>query len=401
MHNRQHKKLDYVKEDGDIFTYETSTKNLPDKDVFVYEQAQINELKTLIKEKTGRTSQVKNYYVDGLISLGRDQFLQLNNEQQQKLIDKTFEFVRNEIRDRFQTSVKVCSFHFDEGHKNEQGQWDLNPHIQFTFENVNRSTGKTIQRTFTKSILKELQTKVSEYYQEFGFIRGKDYKAHNEPAPKQVYWKDYKRQKENETKQEILVQVAKVKPLEIENHELKAQLRQLQDNYQQLRDEFKKSGEATQADYQRLKQEKEHLENQLKSSIRANKDLLDKLTHAETINNRLNSEKTALQNELLAIQSLKRLEIEKQEQKAREKTELLKSNDTVLAYYAKINPELVEKVKRNRYLEVPGVNGGIVQLSDNDPHRLAELLGKGTGHKISALNEGSLENHVKDYVYNI
>lgn len=393
MHNRQHKKLDYVKEDGDIFTYETSTKNLPDKDVFVYEQAQINELKTLIKDKTGRTSQVKNYYVDGLIILGRDQFLQLDNKQQQKLIDKTFEFVRTQIRDRFQTSVKVCSFHFDEGHKNEQGKWDLNPHIQFTFENVNRNTGKTIQRTFTKSILKELQTKVSEYYQEFGFIRGKDYKAHNEQAPKQVYWKDYKRQREHETKQDLLIQIEKVKPLEIENNELKAQLSQLQDSYQQLRDELKKSGEATQADYQRLKQEKASLENQLKLSIRANEDLLGRVTYAESINNRLNSEKTALQNELLAIKSLKRLEIEKQEQKAKEKTELLKSNDAVLAYYAKINPALVEIVKRNRYLEVPGVNGGIAQLSDNDPHRLAELLGKVTGHKISEhKNEETLEN---------
>lgn len=371
MHNRQHKKLDYVKKDGDIFTYETSTKNLPDKDVFVYEQNQLNELKTLIKEKTGRTSQTKNYYVDGLISLGRDQFSQLDKMQQERLINKTFEFLRVEIRDKLQTNVKVCSFHFDEGHKNEYGEWALNPHIQFTFENVNQNTGKTIQRTLTKKMLKDLQTKVSEYYQEFGFQRGKDYKEQGEIAPKQVYWKDYKRLqldnamelqqqainlKDSEWSNEIMPVVKTIvkhnlclpntsggneialqldknitiikqenQSLKNENDDLKSQLQQLEANYGQLREALKLSGIARQVDYQELKKKKEETEK------------------------------------LLTV---------------------ISSVESVLEYYKKIDDTLVEKIIKNGYIQVSGVNGGISQLSDNDPERLAELLGKLTNHEI-------------------
>jgi hypothetical protein len=337
-------------------------------------------------------------------------------------IEKLLKSYCGKFEEKTGAKVVFSSLHMDEGHKvkdengNETGELKFNYHAHILIENYNFNTHTTARRATN---YKAIQTELAEHFQINGikWERGKDYKKENETCPENIGHQQFRKQKIEDEKNQIWQKQKQQLIDEFKEFladEKITDLTQLKKIYSEQKSQIiqygkdnpedkvtKKEWDEINANYQRLKQEKEHLENQLKSSIRTNKDLLDKLTHADTINNRLNSEKTALQNELLAIQSLKRLEIEKQEQKAREKTELLKSNDTVLAYYAKINPELVEKVKRNRYLEVPGVNGGIVQLSDNDPHRLAELLGKVTGHKISALNEESLENRVKGHVYSI
>lgn len=56
-----------------------------------------------------------------------------------------------------------------------------------------------------------------------------------------------------------------------------------------------------------------------------------------------------------------------------------KSNEDVLKQYEVKHPELINQIRKDRYIEVSGVNGGIMQLSENQPERLAELLAKTTG----------------------
>lgn len=76
----------------------------------------------------------------------------------------------------------------------------------------------------------------------------------------------------------------------------------------------------------------------------------------------------------------------------------LQTTDSVLEYYAKTNSELTDKVKKDGYIEISGVSGGICHLSDKDPHRLAELLGKATGHEIvsSKLEQESTPSHQRE-----
>lgn len=69
------------------------------------------------------------------------------------------------------------------------------------------------------------------------------------------------------------------------------------------------------------------------------------------------------------------------------------TNNDVVEYYEKLNPELIEQVRRDGGIDVPGVGGGQWNLKDEDPEYLAQLLGKATGHKIPSLtNNNTTDN---------
>ena len=63
----------------------------------------------------------------------------------------------------------------------------------------------------------------------------------------------------------------------------------------------------------------------------------------------------------------------------------ISTNATVLKYFSKINPELVEKFKTQGYAECPGELGYVpkkLNLAYEDPQYLAEILEKATNHKM-------------------
>ena len=73
----------------------------------------------------------------------------------------------------------------------------------------------------------------------------------------------------------------------------------------------------------------------------------------------------------------------------------LATNENILAYYSKISPELVEQVRRDGSIDVPGVGGGQWNLKDEDPEYLAQLFAKATGVKIpqTSVYSEQLEPH--------
>lgn len=77
---------------------------------------------------------------------------------------------------------------------------------------------------------------------------------------------------------------------------------------------------------------------------------------------------------------------------------VLKTTDSVLEYYTKIDSTTTNTIKQTGYLEVSGVNGGISYLNDKEPHKLAELLGKVTGHEIVTpkLEQESVNSHQRE-----
>lgn len=77
---------------------------------------------------------------------------------------------------------------------------------------------------------------------------------------------------------------------------------------------------------------------------------------------------------------------------------VLQTTDSVLAYYTQINSNAIEAIKQTGYIEVSGVNGGISYLKDKEPYKLAELLGKVTGHEIVApyLEQEPVKSHQRE-----
>ena len=204
QHNREHKKLDYVKQDGLIMTSENQIiVDLNQDELHKFEREQISELQELIKEKTGRKSQVQNFYVDGLLSLGREVFDTLNEDEKIDLANTCAHFV-TDFADKHNVNLMHVSAHFDEGHTDENGKWQDNAHIQFCFENINRDTGKAVLSRLTKKDLQNLQTEFAKCVSGYGFERGINYASIGEKAPKQIYWKDYKRQKLQEEQKKSL-----------------------------------------------------------------------------------------------------------------------------------------------------------------------------------------------------
>lgn len=99
----------------------------------------------------------------------------------------------------------------------------------------------------------------------------------------------------------------------------------------------------------------------------------------------------------MSVSALINLRQEMREEKQKIDT-VLKTTDSVLEYYTKIDSTTINTIKQTGYLEVSGVNGGISYLNDKEPHKLAELLGKVTGHEIVTpkLGQESVNSHQRE-----
>lgn len=263
-HNRKHKELDYVRKDLAITTAENpEVEKLTSVELHQYERLEIQKNEDNIKEKTGRKSQVKNHFIDGLISFGRDQYKALTEEEQENLINDCCAHVQH-LAENNNLKIYHLSMHEDEGYYDENETWQENPHFQFCFNNVNEKTGKAFLSRLTKQDFKNLQTNIAKVCEKYGFERGTDYSAENKQAPKQVYWKDYKRQQEQLTKTILQDNISVLKQ---ENKDLKTQLAEMEKTYQLDRQTLKDSKVAKQSDYQKLKLEFEDAKKNLNSQI--------------------------------------------------------------------------------------------------------------------------------------
>jgi cellobiose-specific phosphotransferase system component IIA len=200
QHNRDHLipgKLSQVVANRETFFTNNESEEVAklksQKELFDYEKERTETLKAVIKEKTGRTSQIKDYYIEGLLVLGREQLNQIKKDEKSyaKLQDKCKEFIYDFAK-KHHTTIHAISLHLDEGHYDIYGKWNSNPHIQFVFDNVNHETGKAINSRLTRQDLRDLQTDLAEYIKDYGFVRGRDYKAEKQIPPKQKRVEKYK-----------------------------------------------------------------------------------------------------------------------------------------------------------------------------------------------------------------
>lgn len=141
QHNQRLKHLDYVRPElSKLNESWVGVADLP---------AHLNDLKTLVKEKTGRAMQAKATPIrEGVIVIKQDTTI----EQLRGLADA--------IEQRWGIKTLQIYTHKEEGHTDSDGSWKPNLHAHIVFDWVNHDTGKSIK--LSKQDMAEMQTMVAD-----------------------------------------------------------------------------------------------------------------------------------------------------------------------------------------------------------------------------------------------
>lgn len=141
QHNQRLKHLDYVRPDLSHQNERwVGVADLP---------AHLDNLKTLVKDKTGRSMQAKATPIrEGVIVIKQDTTI----AQLRGLADA--------IEQRWGIKTLQIYTHKDEGHTDSDGSWKPNLHAHIVFDWVNHDTGKSIK--LSKQDMAEMQTMVAD-----------------------------------------------------------------------------------------------------------------------------------------------------------------------------------------------------------------------------------------------
>lgn len=126
-HNLRLREFDYVRKD-------LTPSNKSYGDMQPHPEI-IDELKTIIKSKTGRTAQAKaKFLIEGV-------FLFSEKHSNNDLFT-----VAKEFRKKFNVVVLELHIHRDEGqYEKDSKEWKPNLHAHIIFENINRASGKSVK----------------------------------------------------------------------------------------------------------------------------------------------------------------------------------------------------------------------------------------------------------------
>lgn len=141
QHNQRLKHLDYVRPDLSHQNERwVGVADLP---------AHLDNIKTLVKDKTGRSMQAKATPIrEGVIVIKQDTTI----AQLRGLADA--------IEQRWGIKTLQIYTHKDEGHTDSDGSWKPNLHAHIVFDWVNHDTGKSIK--LSKQDMAEMQTMVAD-----------------------------------------------------------------------------------------------------------------------------------------------------------------------------------------------------------------------------------------------
>ena len=140
-HNQRLKHLDYVRPElSKLNESWVGVADLP---------AHLNDLKTLVKEKTGRSMQAKATPIrEGVIVIKQDTTI----AQLRGLADA--------IEQRWGIKTLQIYTHMDEGHTDSEGSWKPNLHAHIVFDWVDHTSGKSIK--LSRQDMAEMQTMVAD-----------------------------------------------------------------------------------------------------------------------------------------------------------------------------------------------------------------------------------------------
>jgi hypothetical protein len=140
-HNQRMKHLDYVRPElSHLNESWVGVADLP---------AHLNDLKTLVKNKTGRKMQAKATPIrEGVIVI-----------RQETTIEQLKGFA-TAIEQRWGIKTLQIYTHKDEGHTDSEGSWKPNLHAHIVFDWVDHTTGKSIK--LSRQDMAEMQTMVAD-----------------------------------------------------------------------------------------------------------------------------------------------------------------------------------------------------------------------------------------------
>lgn len=243
-HDLRIKKVDYLKNEEQKNLLVAPNENVifsqneSDQVLFKKLKNEINisakEQKEIHEKVVNQKSQIKNYFINGIITFSEDMKKDFyeNQNKFQELAKKTLADISKKY------GIKLLHFriHLDE----------KTPHIHFTFENVNRSTGRSVQRYITKSDLRNLQTETATHWQEMGYKRGKE----NSKSKHYSVAIGHQKEELENLKTEIQRRKKEVKAQELESSEKKADLDKLDILLKQTRESIKEVKNCTVIDEQ-------------------------------------------------------------------------------------------------------------------------------------------------------
>ena len=139
-HNRRLKKLDYIREELTKNNMSWSAQSVADR---------LEQIKQLVKEKTGRSLQSKATPI-------REAVVLLKRETTMEDLHR----LRAAYKERFGIDVFQIDVHKDEGHFNKKGKWMGNYHGHLTADFIDHRTGKSLK--LTPQQMSELQDVTAE-----------------------------------------------------------------------------------------------------------------------------------------------------------------------------------------------------------------------------------------------
>lgn len=266
----------------------------------------INEAKETYQNKVKQKFQAKNFEWSAVVNIKPETTMQ------------DLENLAKHFNDKYGFQCYQIAIHRDEGHKNTQGEIEINQHAHLEFIMLDKKTGKTNfkMRDFSKQKMREIQTEVAEILQ---MERGKDKRLTGAKRIEPRKYAQLKEQEKANTKElkktikeknkELLSQKAINERLEQErkawlneNKEQNQELKYQQADYKELKALNKRQFETIEAlnlEIKRLKDEKEAKIKALESNLNNERIKNDEL-QAKIIKN----ENKAISDDLNAINNL-------------------------------------------------------------------------------------------------
>lgn len=164
----------------------------------------INEAKETYQNKVKQKFQAKSFEWSAVVNIKSDTTMQ------------DLENLAKHFSDKYGFQCYQIAIHRDEGHKNTQGEIEINQHAHMEFITLDRETGKQNfkMRDFSKQKMREIQTEVAEILQ---MERGKDKRL---TGAKRIEPRKYAQLKEQE---KVAIKETKIKVAK-QIKELKAEL---------------------------------------------------------------------------------------------------------------------------------------------------------------------------------
>lgn len=380
------------------------------RDYFEVRQLKIN---TDYKETHNNRNIKKDtkLYQEAVISFGREQF---ENCDQSEIL-KSLENFSDNFENKYGCKVLMTSLHLDEGHKSPTGEIKYNYHAHVLIENYSFETHKTCLQ---KLDYRKLQTDLAKDFEHLGFERGKDYKTlqqaenqlakeeHRKPKtvkPVRLEHREYREMKESQSELELEnIQlkdtIKKIEQPQANHAQLKTdnaakelqilqlheQLRLAKEQYDADRKKLKDSGEAKQADYQKLKLEYDQTKLELeekKVELQKVEMLKDKVTMLENYcveyheeNKQLKTEIEQLTNYEAVLKNDRTNLLNESDVYFKETAQLKNDKNALVTENAHLKLENDElKTALERFLDTPAVKR-IVEVSGTLLERLNAVL---------------------------